>query len=235
LEDARERLKAALGWQGEVVFTSGASEALEIALTRSALPLAAVSSVEHDAVLRCAAGAAVFEVDEDGLVDAEAMPRGGLVAVQHVNSETGVIQPLAAIADAVRGREGLLLAAWLGAPVTLVAVRANSMIIHAASPQEPCHKPVRAVPVRTPGFIEVDADPGDRAEAVCSPHDQRQVAGRCPFEDIDYPGDGGRRLPTWHRRSRGWDACGQSARPGKSLDRSSPTERNKPEVGGREP
>ena len=110
LEEARERLKVALGWQGEVVFTSGASEALEIALTRAAQPLGAVSAVEHDAVLRFAGSAAVIEVDEDGLVDAEAMPRGSLVAVQHVNNETGVIQPLDAIAEAVRGAGGLLLA-----------------------------------------------------------------------------------------------------------------------------
>lgn len=109
-EEARERLKAALGWRGEVVFTSGASEALAIALTRAAQPLAAVSEVEHDAVLRLAGGAAVIEVDEDGLVDAEAMPRGCLVAVQHVNNETGVIQPLDAIAEAVRAAGGLLLA-----------------------------------------------------------------------------------------------------------------------------
>jgi cysteine desulfurase len=109
-EEARERLKAALGWQGEVVFTSGASEALAIALSRSALPLAAVSAVEHDAVLRLAGGAAVIEVDEDGLIDVEGMPRGCLVAVQHVNSETGVIQPLDAVAEAVRGAGGLLLA-----------------------------------------------------------------------------------------------------------------------------
>src|SRR3954468_6270580 len=32
LEDARARIKAALGWTGELIFTSGASEALAIAL-----------------------------------------------------------------------------------------------------------------------------------------------------------------------------------------------------------
>ena len=32
LEDARDRVKAALGWQGEVIFTSGASEAAALAL-----------------------------------------------------------------------------------------------------------------------------------------------------------------------------------------------------------
>jgi cysteine desulfurase len=109
-EEARERLKVALGWQGEVVFTAGASEALAIALTRAALPLSAVSAVEHDAVLRLAGGAAVVEVDEDGLVDAEAIRAGGLVAVQHVNNETGVIQPINTVAEAVRARCGLLLA-----------------------------------------------------------------------------------------------------------------------------
>ena len=31
LEEARERVKTALGWQGEVVFTSGASEAIALA------------------------------------------------------------------------------------------------------------------------------------------------------------------------------------------------------------
>ena len=35
LEDARERVKAALGWDGEVIFTSGASEALAIGLGRA--------------------------------------------------------------------------------------------------------------------------------------------------------------------------------------------------------
>jgi cysteine desulfurase len=35
LEDARARVKVALGWPGEVIFTSGASEALAIALGRA--------------------------------------------------------------------------------------------------------------------------------------------------------------------------------------------------------
>ncbi len=110
LEDARERLRAALGWTGEVVFTSGASEALAIALTRAAVPLAAVSTVEHDAVRRHAGGSGVIAVDGAGLVDAGAAALPGLVAVQHVNNETGVIQPLAAVGQAVRGAGGLLLA-----------------------------------------------------------------------------------------------------------------------------
>lgn len=110
LEDARARIAAALGWRGEVILTSGASEALAIALTRCKLPLAAVASVEHEAVLRHAEGAECLAVDANGLVDPAAAARAGLVAVQQVNNETGVIQPLDDIAASVRARGGLLLA-----------------------------------------------------------------------------------------------------------------------------
>jgi len=110
LEDARARLKAALGWQGEVVFTSGASEALTLAISYSKLPLAAVSAVEHEAVLRHAGDAARLPVDRRGLVYPPDAVLAGLVAVQHANNETGVLQPLAEIAERVRHAGGLLLA-----------------------------------------------------------------------------------------------------------------------------
>ncbi len=110
LEDARERVKAALGWDGELVFTSGATEALTIALTRCRLPLVAVSPVEHDAVLRLAEDAARLPVDRTGRVDPGAAAIRGLVAIQQVNNETGVIQPLVEVAEAVRGAGGLLFA-----------------------------------------------------------------------------------------------------------------------------
>ena len=110
LEDARERCKAALGWEGELIFTGGASEALTIALTRCRLPLVAVSPVEHEAVLRLGDGAARLPVDRAGRVLPAAAALPGLVAVQQVNNETGVIQPLAEVAAAVRGAGGLLFA-----------------------------------------------------------------------------------------------------------------------------
>lgn len=110
LEEARARVKAALGWQGEVIFTSGASEALAIALTRCAVSPAAVSSVEHEAVLRWTGDAARIRVDADGRINTDGVPLNGLVAVQQVNNETGVIQPLSELAEAVRAAGGLLLA-----------------------------------------------------------------------------------------------------------------------------
>jgi cysteine desulfurase len=109
LEDARERVKAALGWEGECIFTSGASEALALAVSHSAVPLKAVSAVEHDALLRLAGDAVRLNVDAGGLVSPEDCAHGGLVAIQHANSETGVIQPLDEISAAVRDTGGMLL------------------------------------------------------------------------------------------------------------------------------
>ncbi|PTR08811.1 MULTISPECIES: cysteine desulfurase family protein [unclassified Novosphingobium] len=110
LEDARARIKAALGWPGEVVLTSGASEALALAIGRAKAPLMAVSAVEHEAVLRLAGDAARLAVDGRGQVVPASSALAGLVAVQQVNNETGVIQPLAAVAQAVRDAGGVLLA-----------------------------------------------------------------------------------------------------------------------------
>lgn len=110
LEDARAAIKAALGWQGEVIFTSGASEALALAMSRCVQPVAAVSAVEHEAVLRHAPEAMRLPVDARELVDPARCALSGLIAVQQVNNETGVIQPLDAIAAAVKSAGGLLLA-----------------------------------------------------------------------------------------------------------------------------
>ncbi len=111
LEDARRRVAAALDWQGAVIFTSGASEALALALGRANASARFVSAVEHDAVYRAAPDAARLPVDGAGrvLLDAVAGDRP-VVAVQHVNNETGIVQPLAAIGAEVRGRGGLLVA-----------------------------------------------------------------------------------------------------------------------------
>lgn len=114
LEDARARIKAALGWDGELIFTSGASEALAIGLGRAKAERKLISAVEHDAVFRAAPGAEVIPVrggivDRDALLDAVARPGRTVAAVQQVNSETGAIQPVSEIAALVRERGGALL------------------------------------------------------------------------------------------------------------------------------
>lgn len=118
LEDARARVKAALGWPGEVIFTSGASEALALGLGRAKAERRLVSAVEHDAVFRAAPDAEELpvtggEVDGDALAAALARPGRAVVAVQSINSETGtVLLPYAGnpLAEQVREIGGLFLA-----------------------------------------------------------------------------------------------------------------------------
>jgi cysteine desulfurase len=110
LEEARGRVAAALGWPGKVIFTSGASEALAIALGRGRGDAIFASSVEHDAVFRAAHGARLLPVSSDGAVVLDAVEgQRPLVAVQHANNETGILQPLADVMAAVRERGGILL------------------------------------------------------------------------------------------------------------------------------
>lgn len=113
LEEARLRIAAAYGWAHETVLTSGASESLQMALGRSMAERRLITAVEHDSVLRHSEGAATLPVDASGILDLDAL-RGAvrdrtLVCVQWANSETGVRQPIAAIAEVVHAQGGLLL------------------------------------------------------------------------------------------------------------------------------
>jgi cysteine desulfurase len=106
LEDARERIKRALAWEGELIFTSGATEAIEIALGAFEAQDIAVSPVEHDAINRAAPGARHIPAP-GGLVDPSALPPARLIAVQHANNETGLLQPVGD--TAVRARQAAAL------------------------------------------------------------------------------------------------------------------------------
>lgn len=111
LEDARRRIAAALDWSGPILFTSGASEALALALGRAEAGSRYRSPLEHDAVLRAAPEALELELDAGGRVSLDRVAgQRPLVAVQYANNEIGLIQPLAEIASEVWGRGGLLLA-----------------------------------------------------------------------------------------------------------------------------
>lgn len=122
LEDARERIKRSLGWDGELIFTSGASEALWIALGRAKAKRRIVSAVEHDAVFRAAPDAEVipippFGAEPDREALGEALGRGkAIFALQSLNSETGTrmldvgSEHSQDLARQVRAASGLLLA-----------------------------------------------------------------------------------------------------------------------------
>jgi cysteine desulfurase len=116
LEEARRRIARALGWEGTLVFTSGATEAIALVLERGRAGDRIVASIEHPAVLRMAPGARQIAVRADGTLDLDdldaalAAAEAPLVAVQGVNNETGVIHPMAEIAVRVKAAGGLLLA-----------------------------------------------------------------------------------------------------------------------------
>jgi cysteine desulfurase len=125
LEDARERLAAAIGARepAEIVFTSGTTESDNLAIQgvlRAARPRrdhVVTTAIEHPAVLdTCRAleregfSATVVPVDAAGLVDPDAIaraitPKTALVSVMAANSEIGTLQPIDAIAAACRERE----------------------------------------------------------------------------------------------------------------------------------
>ena len=69
LEAARGRIADAYGWRGETILTSGASEALAIALQRSVAETRLIGATEHDSAIRAAPGAGMLPVGADGLVD----------------------------------------------------------------------------------------------------------------------------------------------------------------------
>ncbi len=119
LDAAREELAALLRCApAEVVFTSGGTEADNLAVlgTVAGRPgPVLVSAVEHRAVLApaLAAGAELVGVSGDGVVEPEVLAaaldvsvaRGAaptLVSVMLVNSEVGVVQPVAELAEVVR-------------------------------------------------------------------------------------------------------------------------------------
>lgn len=104
VEVAREQVAGLLPKGGRVIFTSGATEALNQAIRSAGRGPIAYSAIEHSAVVNpaVASGAPLQElpVDASGLVDPEVEIAAGtgLVAVMQVNNEIGTIQPVARLA-----------------------------------------------------------------------------------------------------------------------------------------
>ncbi len=121
IEAARSAVAALVnGLASDVIFTSGGTEANNLAILGSKPRCVVASAVEHDAVLAPAhsSGAEVrlIRVDRDGRLDLEHLeqllataPREGtLVSVMLANNETGVIHPVAEVAARARARGAII-------------------------------------------------------------------------------------------------------------------------------
>ncbi len=121
VEHARAEVGALLPPGGQVLFTSGATEALNIAIQGAPAGGIVTIATEHAAVLDTVLvqqgnGRDVFilPVRPDGLVDMDAAARAirpgvALVAAMLVNNEIGVIQPVAQLADMAHEAGALFL------------------------------------------------------------------------------------------------------------------------------
>ena len=126
VEEARRQVATALGVDPhQVVFTSGGTEADNLAVvgaalaarSRGAAMVAAVSAIEHKAVLAAAhamtgwgGGEIILPVTRDGIVQMDALDealarRPAIVSTMWVNNETGVLQPIATIAERCQAAE----------------------------------------------------------------------------------------------------------------------------------
>lgn len=121
LDEARETVAAAIGARPrEIVFTSGGTEADNLAITGYAWAASArgrhliTTSIEHKAVLQSCAllerhgfEITYLPVDGDGLVDPDAVaraitPNTLLVSVMAANNEVGTLQPVEEIGNVCR-------------------------------------------------------------------------------------------------------------------------------------
>lgn len=117
VEMARDAVAALLPAGGRVVFTSGATEAINWGLFRGRdlYPGGCAGlTIEHAATLACldALGGAALDVGSDAvalLPDPESLPTRGIVAAMLVNNEVGTIQPVTALAEAAHARGCILL------------------------------------------------------------------------------------------------------------------------------
>jgi len=116
VEDARRQVAALAGADPEhIVFTSGGTEANNLALRGAGRARILVSAVEHPSVLEAADEIESVPVDANGIVDLAALARmlesddrPAVVSVMLANNETGVILPVAEAAH-IAHRKGALV------------------------------------------------------------------------------------------------------------------------------
>jgi cysteine desulfurase len=145
LEEARSQVAALLGAQnGEIIFTSGGSEADNLALKGVAWALKdkgnqiITSAVEHPAIVgpcrfleQQGFAVTIVPVDRVGRIDPDDVaraitPRTILISIMHANNEVGTVQPIAEVSRIARA-SGVLLHTDAAQSVGKIATNVNAL------------------------------------------------------------------------------------------------------------
>ena len=116
IEKARQSVSSLVGGDPDkVYFTSGGTEANNLALRGAGREHIFATAVEHVSVLSGADNVKEISTDNNGVVDIDCVekllkncPDGALISIMLANNETGVIQPVAKVAEIARGRGALV-------------------------------------------------------------------------------------------------------------------------------
>ena len=119
-EESRHNIKNLLNADNfEVIFTSGASESINLAINGVECPVVLISKIEHSAGFNCRPqnkNIIEVDVDSEGLIDVQKFQeiinlqeRGNfLVSIMLANNETGSIQPIKELAKITHQKNGLI-------------------------------------------------------------------------------------------------------------------------------
>ena len=116
VDGARRQVATLVGaLPAEIIFTSGGTEANNMALAGSGRRRVLISAIEHESVQRAVPEADIVPVDGEGVIDLAALERKlatsdepSLVSVMFANNETGVLQPMADVVRIAR-KAGVLV------------------------------------------------------------------------------------------------------------------------------
>ncbi len=116
IEKARRQVATLIGaLPAEIVFTSGGTEANNLALVGAGRRRVIVSAVEHDSVRKAVPGIEFVPVDSEGVIDLAALEQmlaastePALVSVMRANNDTGVVQPIDTVVRLARAAGALV-------------------------------------------------------------------------------------------------------------------------------
>ena len=149
IEDSRDRIAALVGVRSvDVIFTSGGTEANNMAIqgfgSRLGRTRILVSAIEHVSVLKVLPNIELVPVDSEGVINLDALDTmlahspfpdedvSTLISVMLANNETGVIQPIAEVANIAK-RHGAIVHCDAVQAAGKISVNLNFLGVHLLS------------------------------------------------------------------------------------------------------